>query len=337
MEEIVTYPYPKSGTAALNHRAMVERPVPLFSVIIAVYNDWMKLDGCLQSLVQQSHTSSFEVIVVDDGGDAPAGSLGEWADHYPLTVIRQAHAGISAARNRGIKSARGSVLVFVDADCRLQADCLAALATAVALSPRQNCFQLQLVGDCSRLVGRAETLRLAMLQDQLLQPDGCIRYLDTAGAAIRRTRVDVEQGLFDLRARRGEDTILLAKLIRDGELPLFVAGAIVQHAVSLSLMRYVLKEMRATWAAAPAYDIIASMGVNVRISHRQRLKMLRAIWKLSGQYSMGNSALVVTIVRQTLGRVVFRLYRFARQARSLYCGTRFALHRSLHFNRGAQH
>jgi len=180
MRKTVSDQHQERLTQARDEADRIEGPVPLVSIIIAVYNDWMQLDGCLQSLAQQTHAPSFEVIVVDDGGSAPPESIDRWANHYSFTLIRHPHAGISATRNRGIKSARGTVLLFVDADCRLRPDCLAALASAVEASPRQNSFQLRLVGDCSGMVGRAETLRLATLQDQLLQPDGCIRYLDTA-------------------------------------------------------------------------------------------------------------------------------------------------------------
>ena len=45
---------------------------PVFCIIIAVYNDWAVLQGCLQSLAHQTGGSSFEVIIVDDGSTEPA-------------------------------------------------------------------------------------------------------------------------------------------------------------------------------------------------------------------------------------------------------------------------
>jgi hypothetical protein len=69
----------------------------------------------------------------------------------------------------------------------------------------------------------------------MLQPDGSIRYLNTAGFAIRRKGADVAAGLFEPVARRAEDTLLLANLMRRGQLPLFVPDAIVEHAIPLSL------------------------------------------------------------------------------------------------------
>src|ERR1700685_1759979 len=94
---------------------------PLFSVVIPVYNDWIPLDRCLQSLTRQTNAPRFEVVVVDDGSTEGAPELIRGSAHgYPLTVIQQSHAGIPAARNRGVRASKGAVLLFVDADCRLE-------------------------------------------------------------------------------------------------------------------------------------------------------------------------------------------------------------------------
>ena len=171
--------------------------MPRLTIIIAVYNDWIALDSCLQSIAEQEHREGFETIVVDDGSGNPAPEkIRQWKRDLPLTIVRQEHAGISAARNHGIELSSGLTLLFVDADSRLQANCLAALESTMAAAPQHDCFQLHLVGDCSTFVGRTEHLRLTTLQEQLLEPNGRVRYLNTAGFAIRRSSVVIEPGLF---------------------------------------------------------------------------------------------------------------------------------------------
>src|SRR5208282_3313112 len=134
---------------------------PLFSVIIGAYNDWVPLDSCLASLARQTNSPSFEVIVVDDGSrDAAPGFILRWNSHFPLTILRQTRAGVASARHRGVQISTGSILLFADADCRFQTDCLAVLTLAVAGTTRHDCFQLRLTGDCATLVGRVEELRL---------------------------------------------------------------------------------------------------------------------------------------------------------------------------------
>lgn len=293
-------------------KAEVSTTMPLFaiSIIIAVYNDWMRLDSCLRSLAEQGNGPEFEVIVVDDGSNDPAPEMiRHWEQALPLTMARQSHAGISAARNHGIQLSKGSVLLFVDADCRLQANCLAALEVTIASSPQHNSFQLRLIGDCSTLVGRSEHLRLTSIQKQMLQPDGSLRYLNTAGFAIRRSSVPADGGLFDLDAVRGEDTLVLADLVQRGELPFFVPDAVVQHHIPLSVLRCIRKDIRSAFIEGGTYALIASRQIKIRMSNRERLQMLRSMWKDAKQPSIGRSAGLVLALRQLLGRTSSLVYR----------------------------
>ena len=283
----------------------------LFSVIIGTHNDWVPLDNCLASLAQQTDGPSFEVIVVDDGSSEGAPeSLRRWGSSYPLTFVRQAHAGVAAARNRGIHMSRGSVLVFADSDCRFQSGCLAKLSSIIIDSPQHSCFQLRLVGDPSTFVGKTEELRLSTLQKHLLQPDGCIRYLNTAGFAIRRTRVNTEGFAFEPAAIRAEDTLVLANLMQCGELPFFATASVIQHATSLSLKDYFLKAIWSAYQEGSTYDIIASMGVRVRVKHRERLAMFSSMWNTSEQQSIGRSACLLLAARQFLRLATSFIYRF---------------------------
>ena len=273
-----------------------------FTIIVATHDDWTPLEEFLSSLAQQTITSNFDVVLVDDGSrEAAPEFISKWKTHFPLTIIRQPHAGISAARNRGTESSTGSVLVFADADCRLDRDCLRVLERTIHASPAQPCFQLHLAGDCSRgVVGKAEQLRLMTLQKHFLRPDGSIRYLNTAGFAVRRGKVDIDAGLFDPVAIRAEDTLLLANLIQRGELPFFAPGAIVRHIVSLSLAAYLRKAMRSARLEARTFDIISSAGVDIRVSHRERLSMLWSAWRFSQDPAIGRPAWFVLLARQVL-------------------------------------
>jgi glycosyltransferase involved in cell wall biosynthesis len=283
---------------------------PLFSIVIGAYNDWAALTSCLRSFAQQTNPPSFEVILVDDGSAEPAPDfISDWNNQYPLTIVRQPHAGVSAARNCGAQISKGPILVFADADSRFDVNCLQALASTIANSPQHSSFQLRLTGDCATLVGRVEELRLITLQDHLLQPDGCLRYLNTAGFAIRRTQVNVEAGVFYTGAVRGEDTLLLAGLIERGQLPFLVVNAIVQHETPFSLLESLRKEIRSAYLEMDTYKIIDTKGVKYRVTYRERLEMLRAMWKTSGRKSIGRSAWFVLVTRQVLRLFLHFVYR----------------------------
>jgi glycosyltransferase involved in cell wall biosynthesis len=281
--------------------------IPTFSIVIAIHDDWMSLERCLHSLGRQQNAPNFEVIVVDDGSHQEAPPSVRNCGSYPLTIIRQSHAGIPTARNAGIRASSGSVILFTDADCRMDENCLQMLNEVITHSPHHGAFQLRLVGDTSNTIGRAEELRLNALHEHLLQSSGRIRYLNTAGFAIRRSAVNVEQGLFDQRALRAEDTMLLAELIQKQQLPLFVSEAIVEHAIPLTLWECVAKDVRSACLETETFSRIASMGVRIRMSERERVGISRSAWLASrGE----RSAWFVLICRKIVRRIVGSLYAF---------------------------
>jgi glycosyltransferase involved in cell wall biosynthesis len=302
-----------SDLSKTTERVTLPIATALFSIIIAVYDDWGPLDRCLESLAQQIGAPDFEVIVLDDCSQEGAPqSIRRWAGGYPLTIVRQPHAGIAAARNHGIRVSKGSVLVFVDADCKLHERCLARLHLATVASPQHHYFQLRLTGDCSRLVGKSEQLRLQSIQDHKLRPDSRIPYLNTSGFAVRRARAEVEGSLFDPTVVRAEDTLLLVNLMKSGSIPLFVDQAVVQHAIPLSLTECLRKDIRSAYLEGQTYALIGTMGVTVRVSWRERLQILRSTWKIASQHPAGRSGWMLFVVRTIVQRLTSLAYPYLR-------------------------
>jgi glycosyltransferase involved in cell wall biosynthesis len=282
---------------------------PRFSFVIPVFNDWEALDGCLRSLHEQTASRSFEVVIVDDGSRTPAPeSIRQFSNCFPLTLARQPHGGIATARNCGVQNSTGTILVFTDADCRLDTSCLSFLDENIVRWPEHKYFQLRLGGTSSTLVGRAEELRLLAIQERCLQPDGCIRYLNTSGFAVRRSAIDAKTPLFDPSAQRSEDTLLLTKLIQKRELPFFVADAVVRHTLQLSIAQCVWKDLRLGRLEARTFKRIAATGVRMRMKNMQRFDMLRYMWNASRHPSIGRSAWFVLAARQALQRAISLVY-----------------------------
>ena len=85
----------------------------LVSVIIPCYNQGKYLAQAIESVLSQSY-QNFEIVVVDDGS---TDQTKEVAYQYALVkYIYQPNQGVSAARNNGIKSSKGKLVVFLDAD-----------------------------------------------------------------------------------------------------------------------------------------------------------------------------------------------------------------------------
>ena len=99
------------------------------SIIIPMYNTEPYIDSLLKALAPQL-TNETEVIVVDDGSDFP------FLPPYPsIKVIRQTNKGVSSARNRGLKVAKGQYIVFIDSDDLVSDDYIAQVFKAIESEP----------------------------------------------------------------------------------------------------------------------------------------------------------------------------------------------------------
>ena len=111
---------------------------PTISVIIPTYDEPERLLETLGSLANQDHPAArTEIIVVDDASPSfNAEPVQAAAGDTSLKLIRNAsNQGRARGRNRGIESAEGELLVFLDSDMTVEPDFLDAHASAHTTLP----------------------------------------------------------------------------------------------------------------------------------------------------------------------------------------------------------
>jgi len=86
------------------------------SVVIPCYNHARFLPQAIESALAQDRPVH-EVVVVDDGSTDGSGRV---AAGYGVTLVSQANAGLSRARNAGLARTSGEIVIFLDADDRLR-------------------------------------------------------------------------------------------------------------------------------------------------------------------------------------------------------------------------
>ncbi|HEX2022057.1 MAG TPA: glycosyltransferase [Candidatus Thermoplasmatota archaeon] len=107
---------------------------PRVSVVCPAYNAERHVARAVDSALGQSFRD-LEVVVVDDGStDGTAGVLAGYGE--PVRVVRQENRGAYAARNAGLRAARGSLIAFLDADDRWMPDKLARQVALLDERPR---------------------------------------------------------------------------------------------------------------------------------------------------------------------------------------------------------
>ncbi|MCI8575244.1 MAG: glycosyltransferase [Bacilli bacterium] len=97
----------------------------LISIVVPVYNVERYIRNCMDSILNQSY-NNIEVILIDDGSVDDSSNI---CDHYVnidtrVKVIHQSNRGLSAARNKGLETASGKYVMFVDSDDDILPDCV---------------------------------------------------------------------------------------------------------------------------------------------------------------------------------------------------------------------
>lgn len=105
--------------------------MPLISIIIPVYNAEVKIYETIKSIINQNF-GDFELLLINDGSKDNSGSICKEfnKEDNRIRVFHQKNSGPSAARNKGIKEARGKFIAFVDADDTVETNWLKTMIVA---------------------------------------------------------------------------------------------------------------------------------------------------------------------------------------------------------------
>ncbi|MEM5793041.1 MAG: glycosyltransferase [Candidatus Aenigmatarchaeota archaeon] len=91
---------------------------PKVSVIIPAYNEEDVIEDCLKSVTSLDYPKKkLEIILIDDGS---TDKTVEKAKKFKIKIIKGPHKGVGVARNLGIKKSKGELILFVDADQRVE-------------------------------------------------------------------------------------------------------------------------------------------------------------------------------------------------------------------------
>ncbi|MEQ8493669.1 MAG: glycosyltransferase, partial [Gammaproteobacteria bacterium] len=211
---------------------------PLVSVIIPTFNYGHFVEAAIASVETQDYPAC-EIIVIDDGSSDD--TQARLAHRPGIRYVRQDNQGLSAARNHGLRLARGEFLQFLDADdllgasaVRRRVEFLQAHPAVSAVFCRSRFFANE--DEIAKSAGRqrewaqpaAEDVDLALYFSNIAPPHAFL---------VRRAVVAAHGLEFDTRLRACEDYDFWYRLARAGGLPAPLGTANVyyrQHAASMS-------------------------------------------------------------------------------------------------------
>jgi glycosyltransferase involved in cell wall biosynthesis len=191
---------------------------PVFSVVIPAYNAVQYIPNALDSVFEQTF-NDYEVIVVNDGSPDTQ-ELERLLQPYitRVTYLKQHNKGPGAARNAGIRQAKGEYIALLDSDDRwlpnhlaemmtvLQEDPTLDLVYADALNFGDQVTPVQPVMDTNPSYGPVNF-------ESLVEEQCCV----ISSCVVVRRQAIIEVGLFDENLIYGEDFDLWLRLAHCGK------------------------------------------------------------------------------------------------------------------------
>ena len=189
----------------------------MISIVIPLYNKEKSVRATLESVRAQSYTD-WECIVVDDGSTDKSREVAEQFKilDFRFKILNQENAGVSAARNVGIKAANGDHVAFLDADDLWAPNYLETLAALIKDYPNAGLYSLgytEIDGEEIPKYSSFESIERGIVAQPWQKKYG----VWTGSVSARKERI-IKLGLFDTRMAYGEDLDMWWRLILAGGL-----------------------------------------------------------------------------------------------------------------------
>ncbi|MFI3169230.1 MAG: glycosyltransferase family 2 protein [Faecalibacterium sp.] len=235
------------------------------SVIIPVYNTKEYLTECVNSVYKQCY-SNIEILLIDDGSTDGSGVLcDEYAAQYstaehPIIVVHQQNAGLSAARNTGIKHATGDYLLFLDSDdYYLNKNAISTLAHhATTKNIDVLCFNYTRSNTHTpeRYYPEAFSNNLSQLiTDNVYTSSACLKFI--------RAEILHKHNIFFIVGQRSEDVLFSGKLLATEDISFaFLNEVLYFYRVRKVSLTHTLKLDHITTTVSILHSLLSLTGAN---------------------------------------------------------------------------
>ena len=252
---------------------------PTVSILIAAYNAQDTIDQAITSALAQTGVD-LEVLVVDDAStDQTAAVVGRRTDRR-LTFIRLAqNGGPSAARNVGLKQAKGDWCAVLDADDAMKPDRLQTLIEAAERHKADSIADNMIVergADTSLFIeelldGSADPLTLAdyALNNRLFERGRGYGYLKPV---FRRSFLTSLSLRYEERLRIGEDFYLMAEILAQGGIYIRLRSAGYVYRVAAGSISHRLSAANAKAMVEADRRFMASYGLALSLDDRRAMQ-----------------------------------------------------------------
>ncbi len=215
----------------------------LVSIAVCVRNgvDW--IDGCMESLVNQTH-SPLEIILVDDGStDGGKQKAEDWSNHDLVTVISQDALGLSAGRMAALEASSGEWFAITDIDVRPESDWIQRLLESSESREGENVVAVTgrtVFGRSDDVISRIRSIEIESKYRS--RPRRTKLANGPCSMFDRQSLLNI--GGFDPSWYHAEDMEVSLKLIVEGGTIVYTPEAVVNHVPETGLKRFLNKRKR---------------------------------------------------------------------------------------------
>ena len=215
----------------------------LVSVAVCVRDGVEWIDGCMESLVNQTH-SPLEIILVDDGSiDGGKQKAEEWSNHDLVTVITQDTLGLSAGRMAALETSKGEWFAITDIDVRPEADWIQRM-----LESSESRSGEEVVAVTGRTIfGRSDDviskIRSIEIESKYRSRPRRTKLANGPCSMFHREKL-LDIGGFDPSWYHAEDMEVSLKLVQEGGTIVYTPEAVVNHVPETGLRRFLNKRKR---------------------------------------------------------------------------------------------
>ena len=175
--------------------------MPFVSIVIGAYNEADNITICINNLKSQGYPDDkYEIIVVDNYSEDNTLQV---VKDLNVKVVQEAQKGVTATRNRGIREAKGDILIFIDAHCFAQQGWLENIVRAFN-DPQVGCVGGEIINSFSDTpLGRYIREKSYLSQKHTFKHP-FLPYVEGGCIAIRKNVID-KIGPFDGNLPMGQD------------------------------------------------------------------------------------------------------------------------------------
>lgn len=210
----------------------------VLSIVVPVYNAEFYLKKNIDTLINQTASKEiYEVILVDDGSEDNSAEICEQIskEYHNVHFISQENQGVSAARNSGIKMAKGTYITFVDSDDYVAKDYVDTICNLVHMDRDLFIFNNYI----------AETSENTYIEKTWLKKEEfeSLEYIYTLfldfklnapwDKVFKRNIIDKNNIIFPVKVSMGEDLLFCLEYLKYVKTAYISECAIYYHTVNL--------------------------------------------------------------------------------------------------------